>query len=102
MNTIKIKMYGKHFCNVPRNLLCEFEKSAGIINVSAWIKEQVFKDFGIKLLSANDILNFADVLELNYYMNIGEWVREKMRLSIKESIANVESIQIQNVSVIPK
>ena len=77
-------MFNRHLATVPSNLMRDFEHTCRIINFSSWIREQAYYDFGITVASTSDIDVLSEIVESNYYSNIGEWLREKMRNRLLE------------------
>lgn len=84
LDKIKIKMFGKHLCNIKKTLMRDFDTTCRVVNFSSWIRSQAFRDFKLNLSNTDDLIEFNEILEDNHYENIADWLRETMRNEIKD------------------
>lgn len=84
MEQTKIRLYGIHLCYVKTEKLLLFQRTFEIVNFNSWIKEEVYNDYNIYLEDKYDIEEFKDLLEEDYYDNIGDWLNEKIRNKLRE------------------
>ena len=82
---IKIRLYGVHLAYVREHLLSGFNYYCNVVSFSDWLKENVYSDFGIRISSRKSIKYLNEVVKDNFYENIGDWIKEKMRQSIFSS-----------------
>lgn len=82
MKQTKIRLYGTHIGYVNTEFLIKFQRECKILNINSWIKEQCFKDWDIYLNTIYDIEELKIILNENYYENIAEWLKEKIRFSL--------------------
>lgn len=92
---IKIRMYSTHLAYIDSKMLRDFEINCNIINVHSWIKEKAYEDFNIYLNSPKDIEEFKCKLLDNYYENIADWMKEKIRISIMNAKKNNKESKIK-------
>lgn len=86
---VKIKIFNTHFAWIHEYLLNTFDRKTGIKNRTEWIFTCARADFDFFFKSKEDIERFDIVVRLNNYLDKTDWLREKMRLAIK----NVEGNQ---------
>ncbi len=84
----KILMYKRSIANLDDDLVRHFDHHCKVINFSAWIREQAFKDFGLRIMRGEDIDELDEMVVRHLYRDKSEWLREKMRNSIKLSVTN--------------
>lgn len=82
---IKIKIFNTHFAWIYEYLLNTFDHKTGIKNRTEWIYRCAKEDFNFTFLSKEDIERFDIVVRLNNYIDKTDWLREKMRLAIKNT-----------------
>lgn len=74
----RIYMLKCHFASVPDELMEEFKKYKKEALLK-WIKKEIYNDYHIDIKIKEDIDIFRNLLIKDYYENISEWVKEKMR-----------------------
>lgn len=84
MTRIKIKVNQCHFAYINSDLLKAFNAYAGVINMTSFIKESFYNEFGFLIRNAEDIETVDVILKDNFYTDKAEWLREIMRNKIKE------------------
>lgn len=70
-------------CYIETDILREFQNRFSIININSWIKEECYKDFNILIENSNDLVELRDIVKENYYSNVGDWLREKIRNKLR-------------------
>lgn len=82
-NKIKIRLFGEHLCYIETDILREFQNRFSIININSWIKEECYKDFEILIENPDNLDELRNIVKVNYYSNIGDWLREKIRNKLR-------------------
>jgi hypothetical protein len=79
---IKIIIYGKHFAWIDRELLNKFD--INVDNRTLWIKEEILNDFSISIDNRDSIDMLDMTLKEKGYKNKSEWLRERIRIYLKQ------------------
>lgn len=79
----KINMYGKHICSINENFIKTLRDELKVTNYSLWIREQANLDFNLNITNTKDIDTLKNIVSINLYDNLGDWVRDKIRIAIK-------------------
>lgn len=85
MGQTKIRLYGTHIGYINTDFLIDFQRECAVLNINSWIKEQCYRDWGIYLNTPYEIKELKEILNENYYENIAEWLKEKIRISLLEA-----------------
>lgn len=81
----RIIMYKTFICYINEDLLNAFYAQRITTNFSEWIRKEAKKCYSIELNNKNDILDLKDKVLLEYYDNIGEWIKERMRKAMSQN-----------------
>lgn len=84
MSQTKIRLFGVHICYIRTDMLIIFQRKFGIVNFNSWLKEEIYNDYKLYINNPEDIEVFKEYLEEDFYDNIGDWLKEKMRNKLKE------------------
>ena len=81
---IRIRLYGEHLGYISNDLYSNFLRITSTLDYSSWVKKTAFSDFGLYLTSKDSILDLKDLVKENYFEDISDWLREKMRVEINK------------------
>lgn len=81
---VKIKLFNTHFAWIYDSLLKHFDRINPELSRIDWIKRQAEKDFDIRLTEKSDIVLLDNLVKKSYYIDKTDWLREKMRETIRE------------------
>lgn len=81
--TTKINMYGKHICSINESFIKKLREDLNVTNYSSWIRYQAYEEFNLHITNSNDIEKLKEIVSIHLYDNIGDWVRDKIRVAIK-------------------
>lgn len=96
-------MYQTHIAYIDLELLSAFDSACAVPNFSAWIREQARRDFDLIITSQYELSLLDEYVREHYYLDKTEWLREKLRVAIRESLNRRDSCmekQIINVTTI--
>lgn len=96
-------MYQTHIAYIDLELLSAFDSACTVPNFSAWIREQARRDFGLIITSQYELSLLDEYVREHYYLDKTEWLREKLRVAIRESLNRRDGCmekQIINVTTI--
>lgn len=87
-NKVKIKMFNSHFAWIDNVLLAKLDRilDSTDLNRTNWIKHKAQEDFGVHLNSKEDLVALDMYVKANHYLDKSDWLREKIRLTIREYI----------------
>ncbi len=86
MSTKKKVFLGNiHIAYVNVGLMSEFCRVLGIVNYTAWVRQQAFDTYGITLYSKSDLEHLQHCTENDYYDSVGEWLHDRMRTLLREA-----------------
>ena len=76
---IRIRLYGQHLAYINSFLYFSFVQKCEVLDYSSWIKKMAKNDFDILIVGEGSIDELkAKVLD-NYFEDIGDWLRQRMR-----------------------
>lgn len=79
---IRIRLYGQHLAYIGYDLYNNFTHICKVLDYSSWIKKRANIDFGLTISGEASIEELKEVVMDNYFEDIGDWLREKMREEI--------------------
>lgn len=72
-----------HFASIYEDLLNTFDNEVKYYTRIKWIKDAVYKDFHIRLLKREDILQLDKAVKKSFFIDKSDWLRSRMREAIK-------------------
>lgn len=82
---IRIRLYGQHLGYIGYDLYDKFLRICSVIDYSSWMKETAYKDFDFYITGKDSIDVLREKVVENYYEDIADWLREKMREEIRKN-----------------
>lgn len=82
---IRVRLYGQHLAYIGYDLYLNFTHICKVIDYSSWLKERAYKDFNLYVTNDISIDKLKEVVKENYFEDIADWLREKMREEIYEN-----------------
>ena len=86
---IRIRLYGEHLGYISYDLYDSFLRICNIIDYSSWVKKISYDNFEIYIAGKESINELKNRVIANYYEDIADWLKEKMREEIRK-YTNVE------------
>ena len=83
---VRIRLYGQHLAYLGCDLYNTFLRTCKVINYSSWIKERANIDFDLYIINEESIEKLKEKVTENYFEDISDWLREKMREGIKNAL----------------
>lgn len=80
----RIYIHNKHFASIPDNLFEDF-KSIEKTPLRKWIRYLAYREYNVELNDDGDFERFKELLQHDYFENSAEWLKEKMRLHIRQN-----------------
>jgi len=75
----KVLFRNVHVAYVNAALKARFQQLYGVRNYVAWVREEAYETFGLRLEEENGLRALQAAVSERYYGSVGEWLDEKMR-----------------------
>lgn len=85
---IRIRLYGQHLAYIGYDLYHNFTHICKVLDYSSWIKKRANIDFNLMITSDKSIDELKIAVNENYFEDIADWLREKMREEILKNKNN--------------
>lgn len=81
---MRIRLYGEHLGYISSNLYDSFLRACNILDYASWVKSKAYDDFDLYITNKESIEELKKYVVKNYYEDIADWLREKMRKEIRK------------------
>lgn len=85
-NRIRIRLYGQHLGYIGDSLYSNFLRICNVLDYSSWVKKKAYEELNIYITDKESIEKLKNIVISNYYEDIADWLREKMREEIRKDI----------------
>lgn len=97
----RIILYGVFVCYVEDDILKEMYRRRVTMNIADYVRKQANLCYGIELNCKEAVQQLHKKVLSEYYINCGDWLRERMRHSLKVASSN-EVSKSYIISRVPK